>query len=86
LSTNKDDDNLKDLSDEQEDESSLGLQDGHDDFESTCLEKNEAMESKAEADLTSLKDITPYDFPFENLEEGDPMSSLEDEIGNYFCI
>ena len=86
LSTNQDEANLEDLGDEQEDESSLGPQDGKDDFESTCVEENEAMESEAKTDLTSLKGITPNDSPFDNLKEGNPISCLEDDIGNYFRI
>ena len=86
MSTNQDEDGLEDPGDEQGDESSLGLQDKHDDFESTCIEDNEVMESKAETDLTFLKSITLDDSPFENLEEGDPMSPLEDDIGDYFHI
>lgn len=55
LSANQDENDLEDLGDEQEDESLLGLQDRKDDFESTCVEVNEVMESKAETDLTFLK-------------------------------
>lgn len=82
MSTNQDEDHLENL----EDEPLLGLQDGHDDYESTCVEENEAMESKAGTELTFLKGITLDDSPFENLEEGDPISSLEDDIGDYFHI
>lgn len=44
------------------------------------------MEGEVEANLTFLKDITPNDSSFENLEEGDPISRLEDDIGDYFQI
>lgn len=60
----------------------MGPRDEKCDLEDTC----EAMEIKAKADLTFLKDVTLDDSPFENLEEGDPMSSLEDDIGDYFHI
>lgn len=36
--------------------------------------------------LTFLEDITLDDSHFENLEEGDPISPLEDDIGDYFHI
>ena len=64
----------------------LGPHDEEDDFESTCVEEHEPMESEVEPGLAFLKGITPNESPFENLEEGDPMSSLEDDIGDYFHI
>ena len=42
--------------------------------------KNESMESEVETNLTFLKDSTPDDSPFENLEERDPIGPLEDDI------
>ena len=36
--------------------------------------------------LQKLTDITLDDSPFENLEEGDSISPLDDEIGDYFHI
>ncbi len=77
---------LEDFGNEQEDESSLGLQDRHDDFESTCVEENEVVEGKVEHDLTFLKDITSNESPSKNVEEGDLVSSLENDIGDYFYI
>lgn len=44
------------------------------------------MESKAETDITFLKGTNPNESHFENLEEGDPVSSLESDIGDYFLI
>ena len=44
------------------------------------------MESEIETNLTFLKDITLNESPFENLEEGDPISPLEDGIEDYFHI
>ena len=40
----------------------------------------ESMESEVETNLTFLKDITLDESPFEKLEEGDPISPLEDDI------
>jgi len=59
------------------------LLDPHDelnDFENMCVEKNESMESEVETNLTFLKDSTPNVSPFEKLEEGGPISPLEDDI------
>jgi len=67
LSTNQDEDILEDLSDKKEDESLLGPHDEQDDFENTCIGDDEAIESKVDADLTFLKDVTPDDSPLENL-------------------
>lgn len=44
------------------------------------------MESEVETNLTFLKDITLDESPFENLEEDDPISPLEDDIEDYFHI
>jgi len=44
------------------------------------------VETEVETNLTFLKDSTPDDSPFENLEEGDPISPLEYNIGDYFQI
>jgi len=52
----------------------------------TCVEKNESMESEAETNLTFLKYSTPNDSPFENLEEGGPISPIEDDIEDYIHI
>ena len=41
---------------------------------------------EVETNLTFLKDITLDGSPFENLEEGDPISPLEDDIEDYFHI
>ena len=38
------------------------------------------MESEVETNLNFLKNITLNESPFENLEEGDPISPLEDDI------
>jgi len=42
------------------------------------------MEGEVETNLTFFKDITLGDSPFENLEEGEPIRPLENEIGDYF--
>ena len=44
------------------------------------------MESEVETNLIFLKDTTLDESPFENLEEGDPISPLEDDIEDYFDI
>ena len=44
------------------------------------------MESQVEVDLTFLKDTTPDDTSFENLGDGNPISPLEADIGDYFHI
>ena len=47
-----------------------------DDFENTCVGKDESMESEVETNLTFLKDITLDESPFENLKEGDCWALL----------
>jgi len=44
------------------------------------------MESEIETNLTFLKDITPDESSFENLERDDPISPLKDDIEDYFHI
>lgn len=44
------------------------------------------METEVETNLTFLKDITLNESPFENLEEGDPISPLGNDIEDYFHI
>ena len=44
------------------------------------------MESEVETNFTFLKDIALDESPLENLEEGDPVSPLEDDIEDYFHI
>lgn len=43
---------LENLSNEQEDESSLGPHDEKDDFENTCVGKDESMEGEVETNLS----------------------------------
>ena len=74
------------LSGEWEDESSLGPHAEEDDFENTSFEKDESMESEVETNLSFLKDITLDESSFKNLEEGDPISPLQDDIEDYFHI
>jgi len=64
----------------------LGPHDENDDFEDTCAGMGEFMESEIETNLTFLKDITPDESSFENLEKDDPISPLEDDIGDYSTL
>jgi len=77
---------IENLSNEQEDESSLGPHDENDDFEDTCAGKDEFMESEIDTNLTFLKDINPDEFSFENLERENPITPLEYDIEYYFHI
>lgn len=69
-----------------DDQSSSGPHDEPNDFENMCVEKNESMESEVESNLTFLKENNPDDSTFEKLEEGGPISPLEDDIEDYFHI
>lgn len=64
----------------------MGPHDEKDDFESACVGKDESMEGEVVTNLAFLKDITPDDFYFESLEEGDSICPLEDDIEDYFYI
>jgi len=64
----------------------LGPHGEKDDFENTCVGEDESMESQIEANLTFVKDITLDESSFENLGEGNPISPLEVDIGDYFHI
>jgi len=77
---------IKNLGNEQEDESSLGPHDENNDFEDTCAGKDEFMESQIETKPTFLKDTTLDESSFENLERDDPISPLKDDIEDYFHI
>jgi len=65
----------------QEDKSSSVTHNEKDDFENTCVGKDEV-----ETKLTFLKDITLDDSTFESHNEGDLVSPLEDDIGDYLNI
>jgi len=76
---------IKNLGNDQEYES-LGPPDENDDFEDTCSGKDKFMGSEIETNPTFLKDITPNESSFENLESDDPITPLKDDVEDYFLI